>query len=513
MGKRIAISFLAVCLALAALLPSSANAAQASQIIQDVEVKDHSLTVLCADVSQGGEYTLQLDGTQLPFSVGSVDLTRTRVTVLCLVDIQSSSYLKSKLIRETLLEISASLGKDDRMLIATSDDQLTIAEMPVSPEEREAAIGDISFGRKDADLYDGILKSLEQLSSNETYSSCRCLVILSDGDNRKDSTFTQQEVLTAIEKARLPVYTVALAETYTQRQGARILGSFSRSSCGGAALSTIDESGYIRKDSSGTAFGRAIWEGIIGMPVLEADLTGFVADGAKASLCLRVSCTVGDNVYEDTVELASDMFPAPPQAAETAPATSEGDTGLKKEAPKAEKPASSRASFWLWGAVALAVAVTAAVIALVIFRKKRPQSQTAPEAIPEEPVQLAQPEVPSPAETPLPKEAIHHLYLTDIPHGTRKRHYSLREDNPVCFGRDGRADEIINGQDKKLSGTHFSIVAQGGIYRIRDEGSRNGTFLNGVPIAGKGWCQFLSGDKLRAGSYEYRITIEPDRGS
>lgn len=506
MRKRITAAFLAILLSLAALVPTAACAAQSAGIIQNVQVSGSSLTVLCAQVAQGGEYTLQLDGTQLPFSTGNVDLTRTPVTVFCLVDISETSYFRSKVIREVLLEISASLGSDDRMLVATLDSQLNIQQLPDTPEDREAAMETLSFSHKDADLYQGILKSLEQLSSDESYSPCRCLVVLSDGDHFQGSDYTQQEVLTAIEKARLPVYTVALAETYTQRQGARTLGSLSRSSCGGKALSSIDDSGYIRKDVSGTTFGRTIWEDLIGMPVLTVDLSGFAVDRTKTALALRISCTAGNNVYEDSLDIPTDRFPAVAVAEETKPSVTEAPADIQKEAPR-EQPASA-VPIWIWVVAGVVAVAGVAVAAILLSRKKQPQPQPAPEA-PAKVVEIpAQAVPPAPA---APKETGYHLYLTDIPHGTRKRHYRLPENRPLSLGRDGRADEVLNAEDKLLSGTHFSIVAQAGAYRIRDERSRNGTFLNGVPIGEKGWCSFHSGDKLRAGSCEYRIVIQPDQ--
>lgn len=505
MGKRIAATFLAIFLSLAVLVPTAASAAQSAHIIQNVQVSGSTLTVLCAQVAQDGEYTLQLDGTQLPFSTGSVDLTRTPVTVFCLVDTSETSYFKSKVIREALLEISASLGNDDRMLIATLDSQLNIQQLPATPEDREAAMETLSFSHKDADLYYGILKSLEQLSSDESYSSCRCLVVLSDGDHFQNSDYTQQEVLTAIEKARLPVYTVALAETYTQRKGARTLGSLSRSSCGGKALSSIDDSGYIRKDVSGTTFGRTIWEDLIGMPILSVDLADFAVDRGKTALALRISYTAGNNVYEDSLDIPTDRFPGATVAEETEPNVRETSPEFKKEAPQ-EQPASA-APIWVWVAAGVVVLAGVAVAAVLLSRKKQPQ--VAPEVLETPPEVVEVPEVP-PAPV-APKEPSYHLYLTDIPHGTRKRHYRLTENRPLSLGRDGRADEILNAEDKRLSGSHFSIVAQAGVYRIRDEKSRNGTFLNGVPIGEKGWCSFHSGDKLRAGSCEYRIVIQPDQ--
>jgi hypothetical protein len=69
--------------------------------------------------------------------------------------------------------------------------------------------------------------------------------------------------------------------------------------------------------------------------------------------------------------------------------------------------------------------------------------------------------------------------------------------------RDGQRTEILLPGDPAMSGTHFLILYQQdtGHYRIVDENSTNGTFVNGEPIDSRGTelpddAQILAGNTL-----------------
>ena len=69
--------------------------------------------------------------------------------------------------------------------------------------------------------------------------------------------------------------------------------------------------------------------------------------------------------------------------------------------------------------------------------------------------------------------------------------------------RDGQRTEMLLTEDSAMSGTHFVILYQQdtGQYRIIDENSTNGTFVNGEPIDPKGTelpddAQILAGNTL-----------------
>jgi FHA domain len=73
----------------------------------------------------------------------------------------------------------------------------------------------------------------------------------------------------------------------------------------------------------------------------------------------------------------------------------------------------------------------------------------------------------------------------------------------VPMTRDGQRTEMLVTEDAAMSGTHFLILNQQdtGQYRIVDENSTNGTFVNGKPVDCKGTelpddAQILAGNTL-----------------
>jgi hypothetical protein len=74
----------------------------------------------------------------------------------------------------------------------------------------------------------------------------------------------------------------------------------------------------------------------------------------------------------------------------------------------------------------------------------------------------------------------------------------------LTVGRSPDSDICI-GNDSQVSGTHCSLAPDGKFILVRDEGSRNGTRLNGVPV--NGFIHAESDSILGAGRTEMRIKL------
>jgi hypothetical protein len=82
---------------------------------------------------------------------------------------------------------------------------------------------------------------------------------------------------------------------------------------------------------------------------------------------------------------------------------------------------------------------------------------------------------------------------------------------PVCkIGRDSANDITLAG-DRSMSRFHFQIRQTGQDYYIEDCGSRNGTFLNGSPIAIP--RKLHHGDIVSAGISRYQFFIQAEGGA
>ena len=73
----------------------------------------------------------------------------------------------------------------------------------------------------------------------------------------------------------------------------------------------------------------------------------------------------------------------------------------------------------------------------------------------------------------------------------------------LVVGREGH----VRVPDEFLSRKHFEVVPDAeGIIRVRDLGSRNGTFLNTLPATN---TKVQAGDEIRAGVNRFKIEHRP----
>ncbi len=524
MVKKILALLLACMLLCTYTLPLSASAAQSSNMIQDVTFDGTELRIVCSQVEAEGEWTVKADGNVLTTFSRSVGELRTPITVFCLVDICGSfSGYKMRILKDALMEISNSLGSDDSMVIAQVNDQFTMTDPLYLAEERETMISQITADVSETGLYNGIVKSIGLLSSDERYNPARCLVVLSYGSKHNRNVGTEQEVISAIQAAPFPVYTVALVEKYSEREGGKVLGSFARASSGGRHFTTVDEEGtnYVLENASGTQFGSEIWTSVQGTQVVIADLSQTSLDLTKPTVEVQVRCQAGNNVYEQTLSLSSSLFPV---IEEEVPETTKSRDSEKETEDTYDyddyehsddcdddycegeclEQEETDYTWWIVGGCGAAAVIILAVVLVILSRKKKQRQEQPPRTQPVEPVK---PNVSEPPKAQ-PEGKRYNVFVTDIPYGNLKLRFTIQENQTATFGRDKRANFILNPKDSNLSGKHFAVIVTENRYCIRDEGSTNGTFLNGVPLANKGWTILQNSDKIRAGGYEYRIMIE-----
>lgn len=76
----------------------------------------------------------------------------------------------------------------------------------------------------------------------------------------------------------------------------------------------------------------------------------------------------------------------------------------------------------------------------------------------------------------------------------------------MTAGSGPRADIKLNS-DPNLKPIHFKICFSKGALLVKE--AEGETYLQGIPIRQLGTVTMVSGDKLRAGSFEYRVTISP----
>lgn len=515
MKKRFVAFLTVLCLVVA--LSVTAFAVQESKTIVWTRQEPGKLSVLLAAQTEKGEYEATLDGQSLSISVSSIQANELPITVYCLVD--TSGYVsdfRMRLIQGTLTQISQSLTEHDNMVITTLENSADEEKILATEQERADAIAAITASSQDAGLYSGIVNSVSRLTSATDLNPVRALVILSSGVDRSKSGFTEQEVRDSIEKTRLPIFTVAIVESFDAMESGKLLGSFARSSCGGTCQSTVSEdaNSTIRWGATGQEFGAGIWRTLSSFRFLTADLSQMSLDASEIDSRLTITYTTENNSFTDSVMVPiAELLPAPEPTEESVPADDLETTTLDRIA---------SVPVYVWGAAGVVLLIIIITISVSISKRKKAQQKAMEEARRrEEEDELArmkaaekeaaaqkaeemEPLAPSAPSKPRPAC---YLIMTDIPHGDHSCRFVVPLGEAVSFGRDNRSKYVLDGGDAQLSGLHFSVIVQDQTIRVRDEHSTNGTFINGVSIVGSGWNKMSSGDKLRVGSREYRVSI------
>ena len=94
------------------------------------------------------------------------------------------------------------------------------------------------------------------------------------------------------------------------------------------------------------------------------------------------------------------------------------------------------------------------------------------------------------------------LYLNDMDHPENQFSASLRE--PITIGRNS-GNRIVVHYDRSVSGSHCEIYADGSTFRIRDNNSANGTYVDGHRVADA--VEISNGSVIRLGRVNFKVTI------
>ena len=509
---------LAVCmLQPAALAADASNFRDNTDFLQGYygEERDHTLNVYAASVESEpagpDQFEVSLEGTELPvLSVASAEGQPT--TYYCLADV-SGSLNQEQLTQEkdVLLALADGLSEDDRMVVTTVGNEMAASGYLNDKNQLIQIIEEISITPDDTNLYTAIAESIRALDRSGDATRRKCIVVLSDGEDYQRGGQTKEDADRAIQETKIPVYTVALMRQSRANDGkwveyAKLLGSLARESAGGAHFNpTLD-------GTDGKSVGEQIAADMRGDLVLTLDVSAYAADKEELKLLVQYS-TRGGEIYGDTMTVYRRNLPAPAQSPDEGEDTADTEGGTPEE----ETPD----RMWIWIAAAAVLLVLCAVIFAVSRKKKKEeappqepveenQEQEAVDAETEEvPDTAAQPEEEAPAppvvleERPLPPRV--RVLFTAIGYEQIRFQLELEKDRELTIGRDGRANVILNPDDKKLSGVNSRIICGDYSMRVWDAGSTNGTAVNGVPLSGRAGAIVQDGQTLRVGSYEYRV--------
>ncbi|MCM1224527.1 MAG: FHA domain-containing protein [Lachnospiraceae bacterium] len=526
--------------------------------LQGYRAEEGKVIVYCGNLAGNVEgeiakemFTATISGQEAAVSeLSTVGEMQEGITFYCLVDV-SGSMDNSQMgqAKDVLYAICDGLGEKDNMVVGRLGTSLVTTEFLTDQEEIRASIDSLVADNDYTALYDAVIDSISALQSNKSCNPRKCLVLISDGDNKTVIGKTQKEALDAVEESGIPVYTVAaLRSSYTRQQieYAENLGIFARQSVGGK-----DYVPRVDKTEAGEVGEDILLDNRSGQ-VLILDISN--VEAGREEVLLSVQFDTGTDVYTDTMYLyAADLKPAPaqepePEESEESEPSEESGEESGEESAEEEEPGTEESSeeptedgepeglpmnliLLGGGALVLVIILIVVIVAVSSGKKKKKRAleeeQARAAALEEEQrrAQLeaeAQAQAQAAASQPVPAEPVPEPVVPEKKEFTGPAYevkfiavgydnivFTLRipVDKTVTIGRNSRADLVLNPEDRRLSSVHFRVRCMQGVMNVWDAESQNGTFVNGVPIKQIGMATVQNGDLLRVGGYEYRVFL------
>lgn len=545
--------------------------------LQGYRAEEGKIEVYCSNLeAAAGEeikpelFTASVSGQPVEITeITTIGERKEGITFYCLVDVSGSMNNEQMAqAKDVLYAICEGLEGDDNMVVGELGTTLEVSEFLTDKEEIRGLIDALTADEDYTALYDAVIDSISALQSNKSCNPKKCLVLISDGDNKTVIGRTRQEALDAVEDSRIPMYTVAaLRNSHTRQQieYAENLGAFARQSAGGKDyVPRVDN-----MEASDT--GKDILQDTRGGQILMIDVAGVKAE--REEVLLSIGFDAGEDVYTDTIYLYASDLPAleeePSSESEESGESEEGDGDALPEAsgsedlensenpedseedPSEEETEEGSLEEFISENLILVCAVGAGALLLIIVlvvvivsagkkKKKRALAEAEAARAAEEAAKAeaeaaraaeeaarAEAEAARAAEEARREAAMAAESVPEEPKPPAGPCYEVKfiavgyenivfvlhipEEKTLTVGRNSKADLVLNSEDRRLSSVHFRARCMQGVMNVWDADSQNGTFVNGVPIKQIGMATVQNNDLLRVGGYEYRIFIRKER--
>lgn len=501
--KKVILSLILICLL---ALSSTISAFAADPLTLHVEgytVNNNMINVYCSTNLQvqpaGNEISLWIGNTVLPVKeIKEFNTAAQGVSIIFLADVSGSiSSSKLQYMKDTMNAIADTMSEKDNASVLTVGNEVYTQPFVSDKQKIKEQIEAIKGKPENTNLYQSIVKSLDILHTGDSLNQKKYMVILSDGEDYGIKGITREEVDKKISQVRIPVYTVAMLDAKpedTYVQSSKILGSFARLSPGG-----IDYVHGLSQDST-SQIAAGIKSSIDKSLILSADLTGFKSEGNEMYMKVELN-VAGQGKTSDGYSIATNGF-----TVSAAP----DESGKDNTAGKQDEPVKEPFNLALWLIIGGSVIVL--VLVIVIILKKRKKARAAHESVIEmTPVDIIPPadeqmEYSNPTIAKSEPEVIKNpdviVRLTKVGLIEEEVYHSeIRGE--LIIGRDPSKSELTFPKDDLLSSKHCAVQYSSGDLILKDLGSTNGTFVNGVPISSP--YKLENGDVILIGSMELRI--------
>ena len=416
------------------------------------------------------------------------------VSLMFLVDV-SGSISKSKLskMKDIMNRFAESMGAKDNACIMTVGNSASISPFVSDKDQLLQQISSLERTSEKTNLFASIVKAVDTLNTFSSVQTKRCLIILTDGQDYYATGYTREEVTDKIEKANLPVYTIAMLDKKSDKkkiESAKILGSFARISAGGLDLT------HGLDDVTEQDIYDRIFESINNSYILHANYSSMT--DMKDPGYLQIHLTVegrgqASDGYEISTSVMQSQISAKPSAS---PSPSPTQSETEPESVIHESEETKADNTWQIIISAVAVLVIAAIVIVIVVNKRNNAHAS------KEPQDASI--ISTGNQTTNCKSEIDMIVLELTRVGINENEsYKYELIDQMIMGRSSAKSQLVFAQDTLLSGQHCRIYISNNKLYIEDLNSTNGTYLNGVPV--KEPHMLEQDDIILIGSMELRV--------
>ncbi|MDR1698969.1 MAG: FHA domain-containing protein [Prevotellaceae bacterium] len=466
--------------------------------LENYQVKNNTLSVYFNTNFSGNisadNLAVFLSGQKLVVkNIKNIESSNDGVTYLFIAD-NSGSIGEKKLtaMKSMLNNMVLKMKAQDNASFMTLGNDLLAAPFVSDQSAMQNQINALQASNEDTNLYAGIIKALNILSTDSSVKPKKCVVILSDGEDYYLTGSTREEADLKVRQSHLPLYTIAMLDenaTPPIIESSKILGSFARLSAGGFDTTHgLDATPYNDITSK-------IISAVNQSRVLTADIADLKLTNDRSLLEIKLDIsgqgTADDGYFVNSYVIKQNITPSALGAAQI--------------------------SLPLISAIILGIVGLIAIFVMFKIKNKKHNNVLPPDMargkIENDPtVVLKKQPLPGSSQPP-PAQSLQppqlKISFTKLGRGEDKS-YSFSIVNELIIGSNPKKAQFTVVDDALLSARHCRIYYQNKKLYLEDLESTNGTFLNRIPIKQPHLLEQY--DIISLGATELRVSWETLEG-
>lgn len=359
--------------------------------------------------------------------------------------------------------------------------------------ELKSRIDQIENADQETYLTDVLAEVLDHEKSREDNAFVR-VVVISDGVDNNPGGLTRDELTQRLKEQPIPIYTLGCKNNKSDSdQRLKAMYALSRQTNAMSwTLSELEDTLAVSQ-----AMGSSELPFCVEVSVPEA-----LRDGSVKG----VQITFGNGATAETQAVMpfGEITPQQPEKEQT-------PVEPQPAPPSVEEPPEEKSGIPIpaiaLAAVLASVAVGGGIYFLIARRRKQERIETVKDPIPDLGMDITEVDTGddmSGGGTAILIGNDRRLTLCLTDRADPARHFEVPFRDKVSIGR-GPGNQVVLNYDKSVSGTHCEVFISGNIFKIRDLGSRNGTYVDGMQVGDV--TEISSGSVLKLGRVELVVEI------